>query len=164
MIGGHLGSRTSALLDGQLSAEETERAWAHVHHCHQCRDLVEREGWVKTRLAGLDRSDTAAPPGLKGSLLGSCGVRGPAMPAMTPGDAYLALPSSSGRSRRTAGLVAIGGGAVGAAVMGVLALGTAPADAPSIERRAPVTSISGSGTPTPTPGPARASSGSIRQR
>jgi anti-sigma factor RsiW len=48
---GHLGTRVSALIDGQLSAEETERAWEHVHTCHTCRDLVEREGWVKTRLA-----------------------------------------------------------------------------------------------------------------
>ena len=50
---GHLGSRVSALLDGQMSPAETERAWEHVHSCHACRDLVEREGWVKTRLAGL---------------------------------------------------------------------------------------------------------------
>ena len=42
MIGGHLGTRVSALLDGQLSAEETERAWEHVHTCHTCRDQVER--------------------------------------------------------------------------------------------------------------------------
>ena len=47
---GHLGSRVSALLDGQLPPDEAERAWGHVHSCHACRDLVEREGWVKTRL------------------------------------------------------------------------------------------------------------------
>ena len=47
-LGGHLGTRVSALLDGQLSAEETERAWAHVHQCHLCRDLVEREGWISS--------------------------------------------------------------------------------------------------------------------
>ena len=67
---GHLGPRVSALLDGQLSAEETERAWAHVHACHACRDLVEREGWVKTRLAGLSSAAGGAPAHLKGSLLG----------------------------------------------------------------------------------------------
>ena len=53
VVMGHLGSRVSALLDGQLSPADTERAWEHVHSCHACRDLVEREGWVKTRLAGL---------------------------------------------------------------------------------------------------------------
>src|SRR4051812_1640158 len=41
---GHLGDRVSALLDGQLTPAEEERAWSHVHDCHQCRDLVEREG------------------------------------------------------------------------------------------------------------------------
>ena len=104
---GHLGSRVSALLDGQLSAEESERAWAHVHACHACRDLVEREGWVKTRLAGLSFGETPTPDHLKGSLLGSRALgRWP--------------PRSSraydGRLRRSVGLVAIGGGAVGAAV------------------------------------------------
>jgi hypothetical protein len=50
------------------------------------------------------------------------------------------------RPRRNAGLIAVGGGAVGAAVMGVLALGAAPADAPTIDRRAPITSVV---TPSP---------------
>lgn len=130
---GHLGSRASALLDGQLSAEETERAWEHVHGCHACRDLVEREGWVKTRLTGLsfDVAAPATPTGLKASLIGA-----------TPGEGYLvAAPADR---RRTAGLAALGGGAVGAAVMGVLVLGVGPASAPSptIDRRAPVTSVS----------------------
>lgn len=149
---GHLGSRASALLDGQLSAEETERAWAHVHQCHVCRDVVEREGWVKTRLQGLSYAGDCAPAGLKGSLLGAPD----GMPsALTPGDFFLAMGEQhSSRPRRTVGLAAIGGGAVGAAVMGVLVLGTAPADAPTIERRAPVTSISQTGS-TATPLPAQ---------
>ena len=46
----HLGSRVSALVDGRLPLAEEERLWEHVHTCHPCRDLVEREGWVKTRL------------------------------------------------------------------------------------------------------------------
>lgn len=138
---GHLGSRASALLDGQLSAEESERAWAHVHHCHLCRDLVEREGWVKTRLAGLSHGGDCAPAGLKGSLLGAPDCR-PSGLGMPPGDYYLAMGGHRPmRPRRAAGLAAIGGGAVGAAVMGVLVLGTAPADAPTIDRRAPVTSV-----------------------
>ncbi len=130
---GHLGTRTSALLDGRLSAEETERAWEHVHGCHACRDLVEREGWVKTRLAGLAYDGSSASDGLKGSLLGAVGSS--AM-SMTPGDTYLAMSGPDHR-RRNAGLAAIGGGAIGAAVMGVLALGAAPADAPTINRPAP---------------------------
>jgi anti-sigma factor RsiW len=124
---GHLGARVSALLDGQLPPDEAERAWAHVHACHTCRDLVEREGWVKTRLAGLSLGPDSAPDHLKGSL------RSPGVPTSS------AFPTYDAR-RRNVGLVAIGGGAVGAAVVGVLALGYAPADNPG-DRRPPTTSL-----------------------
>ncbi|MGH3361223.1 MAG: anti-sigma factor family protein [Nocardioides sp.] len=134
---GHLGSRVSALLDGQLAPEEAERAWSHVHQCHACRDLVEREGWIKTRLAGLSFGTTEAPEHLKGSLLGS--HRFPA-----------ALEAFGSRPRRNVGLVAIGGGAVGAAVVGVLALGFASPDGP-VDRRPPVTSIRQSDPPRTMP-------------
>ncbi|HQR25598.1 MAG TPA: hypothetical protein PLP61_01050 [Nocardioides sp.] len=127
---GHLGSRVSALLDGQLTSEEEERAWAHVHACHQCRDLVEREGWVKTRLAGLSWSLTPASGALKGSLLASPGL-------LPPGEAYLLHPSRS----RSRSMVALGGSALGVTVLGLLALGAAPAAAPVLDRRPPVTSL-----------------------
>jgi len=123
---GHLGARVSALLDGQLPPAEEERAWEHVHSCHFCRDAVEREGWVKTRLAGLSFGDAPASERLKGSLIG-------AQQGLPPGDALLAMSPRP----RWGSLVAIGGGAAGAAVLGVLALGAAPANAPSIDRRAP---------------------------
>jgi hypothetical protein len=138
---GHLGVRVSALLDGQLSAEEEERAWTHVHSCHQCRDLVEREGWVKTRLAGLSFDGAQAPSHLKGSLRSTVS----ADLGLPPGETYLVTASHDPRPRRIS-LIALGGGAAGAAVMGVLALGAAPADAPTLERRAPVASI-----PSPVP-------------
>ena len=137
---GHLGDRVSALLDGQMSSVEEERAWAHVHACHQCRDLVEREGWVKTRLAGLSFETACAPSSLKGSLLSSLAA------GIPPGDVYLSSEPDP-RPRRVS-LVALGGGAAGAAVMGVLALGAAPADAPTIQRPAPPT------TSVSNPGPA----------
>jgi anti-sigma factor RsiW len=127
MIGGHLGDRVSALLDGQLSPAEEDRAWEHVHACHFCRDRVEREGWVKTRLSALTFGSAAAPDRLKHALVG-------AQAGLPPGDALLVM---SARSRRGS-LVAIGGGAAGAAVLGVLALGAAPANAPTIDRRAPI--------------------------
>ena len=56
----HLGPRVSALLDGQMSPADEERAWEHVHSCHQCRDAVEREGWVKTRLATMQYAGSEA--------------------------------------------------------------------------------------------------------
>ena len=141
----HLGSRVSALLDGQLSPEETERAWAHVHACHACRDLVEREGWIKTRLAGLSHGATAAPDHLKGSLLG-------------PHAHAHHLDVLGRRSRGWAAGLAIGGGAAGVAVLGVLVLGAAPSDGP-VDRRAPVTNIGQSDSPRP---PTPASTGPRR--
>ena len=139
---GHLGSRVSALLDGQLSPEETDRAWEHVHSCHVCRDQVEREGWIKTRLTGLsfEGAGPCTPDSLKGSLLGAAF-------AGTPGEAYLAGGSS--RRRTTVGLVAIGGSAVGAAVMGGLVLGGGPASAPA--PTTPVTSITQDAPRPPAP-------------
>jgi hypothetical protein len=137
MVNGHLGQRVSDLLDGQLSAAEADAAWSHVHTCHVCRDEVEREGWVKTRLSTLSFDDDAsacAPDHLKGALLG-----------MPPGDCFLGGGAARQpdlvnrpRSRRSmAGFAALGGGAAGAAVMGVLALGSAPpsTDIPVPERR-----------------------------
>jgi hypothetical protein len=120
---GHLGTRVSALLDGQLSPADEERAWDHVHSCHQCRDAVEREGWVKTRLATMQLVGAAAPSHLKGSLLDRGVVDWPDLPE------HPALADPAAR-RRHLGMAGIGSGAVGAAVMGVLALGASPANAP----------------------------------
>ncbi len=137
MIGpviGHLGPRVSALLDGQLSAADEERAWDHVHSCHQCRDAVEREGWVKTRLATMQYAGSTAPSHLKGSLLFQGIATGW---ADSHDDALLGTGAGeAARSRRHLGLTGIGGGAVGAAVMGVLALGASPANAAGRDRTA----------------------------
>lgn len=152
MIGHLSGPRVSALLDGQLSAREVEEAWAHAHQCHPCRDLVEREGWVKTRLAGWSAAgaDPAAPSALKGSLLSLT-------PEVPVGPAF--APPSRARAeseRRANGVALVGGGALGAAVLGVLALGVAPGAAPDVDRRPPVTQIGGvlpGQNPSPAPGP-----------
>lgn len=122
----HLGSRVSALVDGRLPAAEEERLWEHVHSCHPCRDLVEREGWVKTRLASLSFDNGEAPAGLKDSLMCPTSALRPA-----------AFPTASRPRHR--GLAMIGGGAAGAAVVGVLALGAA--GTPQVERRAPVSDL-----------------------
>ncbi|WP_166133322.1 anti-sigma factor family protein [Nocardioides ochotonae] len=155
---GHLGTRVSALLDGQLTEAEADRAWAHVHQCHSCRDQVEREGWVKTRLAGLALGGAQAPDGLKGSLRGALAVThpGPAL-GVPPGDAYLALATAPAhRSRRA--VVAVGSGALGAAVLGVVVMSTGPASAPQPDRTpapASVNQVTPSHGPTPLLGPVR---------
>jgi hypothetical protein len=129
---GHLGPRTSALLDGQLSPADEERAWDHVHSCHQCRDAVEREGWVKTRLARMQFQSSAAPSHLKGSLLfGAMVACWDDGSTVADGD----LAGVAARARRHLGMVGISSGAIGAAVMGVLALGASPANAPGVVNR-----------------------------
>lgn len=134
---GHLGARVSALLDGQLSAAETEEAWQHVYGCHACRDLVEREGWVKSRLAGLAAgADDASLHDLKGSLL-----------SLTPGDSYLATGRDRLARRVGVGAAAVGGGAIGAALLGVVALGMAPGSGAG-DLRQPVTQV-GNSTQSP---------------
>lgn len=111
---GHIGSSASALVDGQLSAAEEERAWTHVLGCPGCRRLVEREGWIKQRLAGLNGpSPLAAPAGLVGALYDV--------------DAWAAVDAIERRSRRRrASTVLVGAGSVGVAVMAMMAVTSPP--------------------------------------
>lgn len=127
---GHLGTRVAALVDGQLPPTEAERLWEHVHQCGQCRALVEREGWVKTQLAGLALScpPPSTPLGLRGSLAGfehSC-------PTYADPTAPLGLPH--GDRRRMMAVAALGAGSIGAAMVGVIAL-SVPAETPTPDRR-----------------------------
>lgn len=153
LIGGHLGARASALLDGALTPEETERAWMHVHGCPVCRESVEREAWLKRRLACLSVDPgVAAPETLKGSLLGgpppaatasaepvdATGATGATGPVGAVG---MVFAFDEHRGRRTLALAAFGGGVLGTAVMGLLAFGAGPADAPTFQRHTPVTAV-----------------------
>jgi anti-sigma factor RsiW len=113
---GHIGSTASALVDGQLSPAEEERAWRHVLGCAGCRRLVEKEGWVKQRLAGLGMPSAAvaAPPSLMGSLYDV--------------DAWATVDEIERRStRRRTATALVGAGSVGFAVMAVMAVTAPPA-------------------------------------
>ncbi len=123
----HLGVRVSALLDGRLPAAEAEKCWAHVDVCPPCRDLVEREGWLKRQLAGLSVAQPAVPLGLKAQLCAT---------SLTP-------PEREVHRAWSRPMVAMGGSALGVAVIGAIALGTG-APMP----RGPVASVGG-GTPSP---------------
>lgn len=137
----HLGRRVSALLDGQLSPGEAERAWQHVHLCHPCRDLVEREGRIKTELAGLGRERDSAPSYLKGSLLGDISAMAPAYPDMEQ------VSAARSHHRVTVGL--LGTGALGFAMLGAVAFSGSIGQAPAVDRRLPVTDLSVTSTPRP---------------
>ena len=138
---GHVGARVSALIDGQLSPAESERLWAHVHHCSLCRAQVEREGWVKTQLAGLALTcpQPPAPHELKGALSGLAQWGTPPPAAGMP----------SAERRRMMTFAAIGAGSIGAAMVGVIAL-SVPAETPGVDRRGPASNITQSSeSPTP---------------
>lgn len=135
---GHLGSRVAALVDGRLSPAEEERAWAHVHRCPQCRDLVTREGWIKTQLAGWSTASCPESP-LKARLMAHPVLA----PAPHPAAAHAAHASRGAAT--TFGAL----GAVGIAMVGVLTLGVSPAAAPSGERRLPTGSVGDQATPRP---------------
>jgi hypothetical protein len=74
----HLGDRVTALVDGQLPIEATERAHSHLAHCRECRDAVEIERLMKARLSCLAGP---APDGdLLSRLLAMGGPSGPLPP------------------------------------------------------------------------------------
>lgn len=143
-LGGHLGPTVSALLDGQLDASSTERAWGHVHGCESCRRQVEREGWVKTRLSRM-APDEAPPAQLLGALYG-LGSTAPRQAADAGGAAAWAAVHEierRGRGRRRTGLAVAGAGSVSLAVIGLasltgstLGIGGAPAG-PTATTRTP---------------------------
>lgn len=135
---GHIGSTASALVDGQLSAAEEERAWRHVLGCPGCRRLVEREGWIKQRLAGLaGPSPLTAPPSLLGSLYDV--------------DAWAQVDELERRStRRRATVALVGAGSVGVAVLALLTVSTPPAGNGVPPNRGPA--MIGNGVPRNDPG------------
>lgn len=144
-LSGHLGSKAAALVDGQLPPAVEERAWSHVLACPGCRQLVEHEAWTKQRLGSL----SAAPSATAGCTpAGTAGAEESAYPgaAPTPGassapapgtltpppsllqalqavDDWAAVPADAPRGgHRRVTLVAVGGGAIAASVLGLVAV------------------------------------------
>lgn len=131
----HLGARVSALLDGCLPAAEAQRCWEHAQTCPACRDLVEREAWLKRQLAGLSTGEPDLSQRLKEQLRATA--------AMAP------CPAVGAHKTWSRGMVAVGGSALGVAVLGVVALGSG---APIT--RGPTASLGGaSGAQTSTDAP-----------
>lgn len=142
-FGGHLGTSVSALVDGQLDAASTERAWQHVVGCPECRGLVEREAWIKRRLSTMGGNEPSAR--LLGSLHGLCG--GAPTDDALGAWAEVERIETAGRSRRRAGFALAGAGSVSAAVLGFAALGSL-----GLGGAAPTASIS-DGLPTTSTSP-----------
>jgi hypothetical protein len=143
LLSGHLGSSVSALVDGQLDAEATERAWQHVGQCQPCRRLVEHEGWVKRQLAQIAETPSADAPSDR--FLGSLLDLDPTAVAWAETQEI----EDRSRTRRRAGIALVGAGSVSAAVLGLSTLGGAPLGIGG-SSGTPATSIGGArSTPTP---------------
>lgn len=78
----HLGERVSALVDGELSHHERERALAHLTFCADCRMEVESMRALKSRLRSLE--GPAMPADLTMSLLRMSEPGGPLPPRERP--------------------------------------------------------------------------------
>jgi anti-sigma factor RsiW len=93
----HLGDRVTALVDGQLPADATDRAMAHLASCGSCREAVELERLTKQRLASL----ATPPPGdaLMARLIHMSGPAGPVppRPGHVPGSPRPGMLSAPGR-------------------------------------------------------------------
>ena len=142
-LSGHIGTKASALVDGQLSRSEEERAWSHVLTCPGCRRLVEHEGWTKRQLGALGGpSEDAVDPSPQ--LLGS----------LYAVDAWATVDAIEKRSRRRRTTAAVvGGGAVAASVLGILTLTGAPAGSGELPARPSPATIGGDFSSTPVGSP-----------
>lgn len=116
-LNGHIGASVSALVDGQLSSEDEERAWSHVLGCPGCRRLVETEGWTKTQLRAFAPAERAtASPALVGALYDV--------------EAWAEVDEIERASRRRFATTAVvGAGSLGVAVLGIVGLTSAPTGA-----------------------------------
>jgi anti-sigma factor RsiW len=112
----HLGERITPLVDGQLAGDTAERASIHLASCQTCREAVEAERLMKSRLATLGSPqpgdhlvrrllELAGPDGLEGPLPPRVGhVPGTPRPhAVSParaGRSPISGPAGRGGSRR----------------------------------------------------------------
>lgn len=60
LFGDHLGPRLAALVDGEMSHDDRDRALAHIAGCAQCRSLVESERTLKGQLGAMAMPEPSA--------------------------------------------------------------------------------------------------------
>ena len=106
MSQGHLGDLLSALVDGELSGAELDRANAHVASCGACRVEAHALRRLKHQLRGLAEVNDCGD--MTRRLLAMCGTEG--QPGGQPGgEGHVPVPARRlGRERARRGRVAAG--------------------------------------------------------
>ncbi len=146
----HLGSRLSALVDGQLSPAESERALEHVTRCPRCAGELAAARAARRALSSAAPVEPAADltarllalsaqiPSAAGDPLRSPPApSGPwAEPVPLPQGAWSGELRGGALRRRVVGLVV---GGVGVAAIGLFALGESPVVTPNLHRSDPLT-------------------------
>lgn len=150
---GHLGgTKISDLLDDRLAEQDAELAWAHVDDCAVCQQHLETEAWVKNALSALPEPRSGLSEAFRGRL---CDDR--LIASYAEAGSWVLPTTDADQRRHRWTLAAVGGGAVGAAMLGVVALGaTSPAPAPA--NRPTVSSISAISDVFSSAGPASSTS------
>jgi anti-sigma factor RsiW len=120
----HLGHRLSALIDGELDAEERDRVLVHLAKCEPCRAEVVALRTLKRRMNAL--GEAAADAALTRRLMGLARLDdpvppGPAEPRPWPASDPLGS-GRGGRESRPAWYVAVGATAVVVVGVGTAAL------------------------------------------
>ncbi|HEX2176816.1 MAG TPA: zf-HC2 domain-containing protein [Nocardioidaceae bacterium] len=107
----HLGDQVAAFVDGELDFARRERALAHLSECAGCRDAVEQQRSVKTRVQTLPGAEPSAD-------LISALNRVPAdpQPCGDPAPAHWHPPESPARR---GGLLVAGVGSIAAGFIGM---------------------------------------------
>ncbi|WP_454044489.1 zf-HC2 domain-containing protein [Cellulosimicrobium sp. Marseille-Q8652] len=146
----HLGSRLSALVDGQLSPAEAERALGHVAGCARCADELAAARSARRALSAAAHVEPA--PDLTARLLALSAQippseQDPLRRAPAAGDPWAQRPVlppgawsgelRGGALRRRVAMVVAGG--VGVAAVGLFALGESPVVTPELHRSDPLT-------------------------
>lgn len=140
----HLGERLTALVDGELSHDERDRALAHLAACAECRAEADMLRRLKGRLRGLGSPAGAAPPMDLVGRLYALSEPGPTSGSLSGGSRRPGDNRPRGRSRaagrrrvpRARYLLA------GAATVAVLGVGTASFAAGGQQGRLPQVSPS----------------------
>jgi len=133
----HLGHRLSALIDGELDAEERDRVLVHLARCESCRGEAVALRTLKRRMNAL--GEAAADAALTRRLIGlakpgGTGSASPAEPRPWPQSDPMG-PGRGGREVRPAWYVAVGATAVvvvGVGTAAFLAGGSAEQPGPRV--------------------------------